>query len=344
MTPGVSGALSDPKAKAIKERCNVKRSVVIAGLVAMSSANLWHCAVAQEYPVKPVRLIVPQNPGGIADSTGRLLAKHFSEVWSQPVVVENKPGGSAMIGAAFVARAPADGYTLLLGVPSLSIFNAILKNPEINAEKDLAPVSQIVATPMVIAVNAALPVSNLAELVMHARANPGKLNYGSSGGAMTLVIEYFKEVAGIDLYRVSYTGESQAVPALATNDVQVVFATPVALGPMIQAGKVKAIATTSASFRIPAMPQVPTSVESGLKGYDVIAWLGLFAPANTPAPIRRKLADEVGVFARKPEVIAQSRSVGNIPVGSTPEEFAALVSAENRRWSDVARRAGVEKQ
>ena len=301
-------------------------------------------ASAQDYPAKAIHLIVPQTPGGFADATGRFLAEHFAKTFNQPAVVENKPGGNSMIGTAYVARATPDGYTLLVGVPSLSIFSAILKNPEIDAVRDLAPVSQLMAVPLLVAVNAKMPVSNLGEFVAYVKKVPGELNYGAAGAALMLNTEHLLGKAGLKMTRVNYVGEAQAVPALANNDIQLVLATGAGLAAMVQAGRVKVLATTSGSLRSPSMPNVPSATESGLKGFDVVSWMGLLAPANTPLPVRRKIADAVATFGKDPAVKDRFSKAGGIPFTSTPEQFTRFITEENRTWNEVAKRAGVEKQ
>ncbi len=301
-------------------------------------------AIAQDYPNKTIRIIVPQNPGGTADTIGRQIAQHFSGAFKQPVVVENRPGGQSMIGTAAVARSAPDGHTLLLGVPSLAIFDLLLKEPEIDALKELSAVAQLVAVPWMIAVSAALPVNNLMEFIAHAKANPGKLNYSALGGNQMMSVEYFARVAGISLVRVNYVGEAKAVPALLTNEVQLTFATPGALASMGQSGKIKVLASSAAHLRNPAMPDVPAAAEAGLQNFDVVGWLGLLAPANTPIAIRRKLAGEVALWTKKPEVIEYARRVGFAAQSSTPEEFAAVLAMDNKRWTEIGRLVGIEKQ
>ena len=240
-------------------------------------------------------------------------------------------------------HAAADGYTLLLGTPSLSTFKIYLKNPEFDVEKDRAPISELMVSPYVIAVSAKLPATNIAELIDLAKKNPGKLNYGSYGGGQILATELFKKMAGIDLVRVPYQGEAPAMTGLASNDVQVVFATAVTARPMMGAGTVRALAVSTAT-RWPAMPSVPTVAESGGPNYVADLWFGLLAPANTPSEIRQKLAKEVAAFARKPEVIARFLQLGFTPKSSTPDEFGRLISRETQRWIEVARFASIVPQ
>lgn len=315
------------------------QALVIA-LTVLVFASIADIAHSQDYPARPIKIIVPNPPGGSSDIAARMLAKHLSAVWNQPVVVENKPGAKGVIGTSIVVRSPADGYTLLLGVPSLSTFKIYLKEPEFDVEKDLAPISELMISPYVVAVNARLPVTNIAELIDLAKKNPGKLNYGAFGGGQILATELFKKITGIDMFRVPYQGEAPAITGLASNDVQVVFATEVTVRAMIDSGQVRALAVSTA-IRSPSMPNVPTIAEAGGPDYDVGLWFGLLAPANTPLAIWSKLAKEIADFTRKPEVIARLLPFGFTPKSSTPDEFGRLISAETQRWIEVARFAAI---
>ena len=315
----------------------------LAGAALLAAAG--QAALAQDnYPSKTIHIIVPQNAGGSADRTARQIGQHFTDVFKQSAVIENKPGAISMIGSAYVARSAPDGYTLLFNVPSLAIFKASLKNPEIDVEKDLSPISMVANIPLVIAVNSTLPVKNLAEFVAYAKARPGKLNYAGLGGQLTLGFEYFKQAAGIYLVQIPYNGEAQAMPALASNDVQVAFTTTLAANPLIAAGKVKLIGTTAANLRSPGAPDIPSASESGMKNFDFYSWFGMLAPANTPIAMRRKLADEVAVYLKKPETLASFKTSGLVPMASTPEEFGKIITSEIKRWSDVAASIKFEKQ
>jgi len=300
-------------------------------------------ASALDYPTRPVRVIVPLPPGGATSTVARIFADHFSVVWKQPIVVENRPGGNTVIGTAAVAHSAPDGYTLMLAAPSLSTFKALFKQPSVDVEKDLAPISQLASFPFVLAVNVELPVNSLSELIAHAKKNPGKLNYGAFAAGQMLPSELFKKVAGIDLFRVPYQGEALALTALARGDVQVLLTTPVTAQAMIDADRVRALAVTT-SERSPTMPEVPTMAEAGLPEFDSSNWFGLVAPANTPLEIRRKIADEIAVFVKRPDVIGRDATLGLTPRSTTPEEFARLVSSEIKRWSEVAQFAAIEPQ
>jgi tripartite-type tricarboxylate transporter receptor subunit TctC len=314
-----------------------------ATVAVLSFVVIPDIAHSQDYPSRPIKIIVPNGAGGSSDIAARILSDHLSKVWNQPVVVENKPGGNTAIGISAVVHSAADGYTLLLGTPSLSTFKIYLKSPEFDVGKDLAPISQLMVSPYVIAVSAKLPASNIAELIDLAKKNPGKLNYGSYGGGQILATESFKKMAGIDLVRVPYQGEAPAMTGLASNDVQVVFATAVTSRPMMESGTVRALAVSTAT-RWPSMPSVPTVAESGGPNYVADLWFGLLAPANTPSEIRQKLAKEVAAFTTKPEVIDRFLQLGFTPTASTPDEFGRLISEETQRWIEVARFASIVPQ
>ena len=310
---------------------------------ALSLAWIAGSAHAQDYPSRPIKLIVPNPAGGSSDIAARVLSEYLSKALSQPVVVENRPGASTLIGASAVAHAAPDGYTLLLGTPSLSTFKVYLKNPGIDVEKDLAPISQLMTSPYVIAVNAKLPATNIAELIDLAKKKPGKLNYGSYGGGQILATELFKKMTGVDLVRVPYQGEAPAMTGLAGNDVQVVFTTAVTARPMMAAGTVRALAVTTAT-RWPPMPDVPTVAQAGGPNFVSDIWFGVMAPANTPSGIREKLAKDVAAFAAQPEVGKRFLQLGFTPKSSTPDEFGRLISADTQRWIDVARFASIMPQ
>jgi tripartite-type tricarboxylate transporter receptor subunit TctC len=312
-------------------------------LFAINFTLIANIAPAADFPTRQVRVIVPFPPGGPTDTVALILADHFSAVLKQPVIVENRPGGNSVIGTAAVAHSAPDGYTLMLASPSLSTFKVLFKQPSVDVEKDLAPISQLTSFPFVLAVNANLPVDSLSEFIAHAKKNPGKLNYGAFAAGQMLPSELFKKVAGIDLFRVPYQGEALAMTALARGDVQVVLTTIMTAKPMVDAGRVKGLAVTAAE-RSPTLPEVPTMAEAGLPEFDASNWFGLVAPANTPLEIQRKVADEIAVFVKKPDVIGRYATLGLTPRSSTPEEFARFISSEIKRWSEVAQFAAIEPQ
>lgn len=319
------------------------RRRLIRIVLACAAAAALSPVLAQEYPSGPVRLVVPLPPGGASDHVARMLGDHLSAAWKQTVVIDNRPGGNGIIGASAVARAAPDGLTLLLGTPSLSTFKAFLKNPPVDTERDLVPIAQLVRNPYVLAVSSELPVRTPKELIAHAKANPGKLNYAALAGGQTLAVEYFIQLAGIEMLRIPYKGEAPAVMALGANEAQVTLASRFALQPLIEKGRVRALAVTTLT-RLAGWPDVPTLAEAALPGFDVSVWLGVLGPAGLRDDVRDKISREVAVFLRKPETIATLAKSGHTPVIATPAEFGQLVASEVRRWSDVARKAAIEPE
>jgi len=308
---------------------------IVSILAIMAIAWTADIAHAQDYPSRAIKIVVPNAAGGSSDIAARILSDYLAAAWNQPVVVENRPGGNTTIAASLVSHAASDGYTLLLGTPSLSTYKIYLKNPSVDVEKDFAPISELMVSPYVIAVSAQLPVNSVGELIDLAKKDPGKLNYGSYGGG--------KKMAEIDMLRVPYQGEAPAIAALASNDVQMVFATAAAVRPMIEAGRVKVLAISTAA-RWPSLPSVPTVAQSGGPNYVSDLWFGVLAPANTPAEIRQKIAKEIAAFARKPEVIDRFLQIGFTAKSSTPNEFSRVISEETKRWIEVARYASIVPQ
>jgi tripartite-type tricarboxylate transporter receptor subunit TctC len=300
-------------------------------------------STAQDYPSRPIKIIVPNPPGGSSDIVGRMLSNYLSTVMNQAVVVENRPGANTAIAVSTVVHSAADGYTLLLGTPSLTTFNIYQKHPGFDVEKDLAPISQIMVSPYVIAVSDQLQVNSIRQLIDAAKKNPGGLNYAAYGGGQVLTTELFKKMTGIEVIRVPYQGEAAAIIGLANNEIQVVFATAVTVRPMVEAGRVKAVAVSTAT-RLPSMPDLPTIAESGGPNFDAGLWFGLLAPADTPLEIRQKLAKKVAAFTNEPEVVDRFMSLGFTPKSSTPDEFGQLISAETQRWIEVAQFASIVPQ
>jgi tripartite-type tricarboxylate transporter receptor subunit TctC len=314
-------------------------SLLLAANVLLNADMTW----ATDYPAHAVKIIVPFPPGGATDTVARILADHFSAVWKQTVVIENRPGGNMMIGTVALARSAPDGYTLMLVTTSISTFKALLKQPSVDVERDLAPVSQLTSMPIVLTINVELPVNALSEFISYAKINPGRLNYGAFALGQRLPSELFKKIAGVDLFPVPYQGEALAVTALARGDIQVLLCSPGTVQPMLNAGRVKALAVTGPE-RSATMPDVPTMAEAGLSKFDPNSWFGLMAPANTPRDIQQKLADEIAKFVKQPEVISRYTALGLVPHSSSPEEFSHFVSTEIKQWSEIARFAAITPQ
>src|SRR5262245_46631055 len=300
-------------------------------------------AQADEYPSRPIRLIVPYAPGGGADSVARIVAKRVGETIGQPIVIENRGGAGSILGTEMVQKAAPDGYTLLLGQSGpISINPAVYKDLRYDPIKDFAPVTMTTAYPYVLVVNAKLPAKSLKEFVALAQSTPGGLNYGTTGigAANHLVTELFNSKAGLKMTHIPYRGTALAVADLIAGQVSVVFADPISALPHIQAGTLRALAVTSPQ-RSPVSPEVPTVAESGYPGFDAIAWHGILAPAGTPPEIVKKLHAEIVAALRQPETQTLLVNQAMQTVGNTPEEFAAFIKKDIAIWKDVATQADV---
>lgn len=299
---------------------------------------------AQGYPSKPVTMVVPFPAGGFVDGSGRMVADTLAKALGQPVVVDNRPGASGNIGYAFVARAPKDGYTLLVGYSSTHACNpALYTNLSWDPVKDFAPIGMVTVAPMLIAMNPSVPANNMQEFIAYAKANPGKINFGSSGsGSLAhLAGEMFQSKAGIKLTHVPYKGTGPIVTDLLGGQIQLTFASPPALMPYVHSGKLKALAVTSLK-RDPSAAEVPTANEAGVPGFEVEGWVGLFAPAGTSAPALAKLAEslkqttESADFRRRAEAGGyQIRYVG-------PEALLSRVRSEVDACAATVRSANIK--
>jgi len=301
-------------------------------------------AQAQSYPNKPVRLIVPYPAGGTTDIIARVAAQQLSERLKQPFVVENKAGANGAIGSVEVARAPADGYTLLMGTASThGINSAVYKSLPYDAVKDFAPVTIVASTPNIIAVHPSVPAKNLQELLALAKAQPGKLNYGSTslGGSPHMSAELLKMMAGVDMVHVPYKGAAPMLTDLMGGQVQVGFDNLPSTINFVRSGKVRAIAVTTPQ-RWPGAPEIPTVAESGLPGYEVSGWFGLLAPAGTPPAVLATIQQALAEAVKQPEVNKQMLELGAQPVANTPDAFAKLVQADVAKWRDVVKTTGVK--
>jgi len=311
-------------------------NVAVAGLLAVALP-----AVAQNFPSKPLRIVVP-FPGGVADTLARMIAPRMSEALGQPVLIENKPGGSGQIGALEVMRAPADGHTIFLGHIGTHAIN-----PHIYAKlnydpDDLKPLTLLMTVPNLLVVHPSVPATNVRELVAYAKTNPGRLSYASpgSGSSGHLAAELFRSIAGVDLVHVPYKGAAPALQDLIGGQVQVLFDTLAQALPQAKAGKVRALAVTTLKRQAVA-PEVPTMDEQGFPGWETGPWFGLFLRAGTPAADAKKIHLEAVRALQAPEVRDRLTAQGAIVVGSSPEEFAEFVRAEHARWGKVVREAGI---
>jgi tripartite-type tricarboxylate transporter receptor subunit TctC len=322
-------------------RTNSRRLALALGLAAALTAG---AARTDDYPSRPIRLIVPYAAGGGADSVARVIAKRVGETIGQAIVIENRGGAGSIIGTELVNKSDPDGYTLLLGQSGpISINPAVYKNLPYDPLKDFAPVTMTTSYPYIMVVSAALGVKTLQEFVALAKRKPGELNYGTTGvgAANHLVTELFDSKAGIKMTHIPYRGTALAVTDLIAGQVQMVFADPISALPHINAGTLIALAVTSKE-RSPVAPAVPTISESGYPGFDAIAWHGILAPANTPRAIINKLNAEIVAALKDLETKALLEKQAMQTVGSSPEAFASFIKQDIAVWKDVAEQAKVE--
>jgi len=307
----------------------IKTLAVISALVAAGSA------AAQTWPARSVQMVVPYAPGGIVDFIARTLGQRLSQQVGQPVVIDNRAGAGGMIGIEYTARSSADGHTLVLMDPAV-VINPVLQEKALYEMKDLATVAVIGSSPLVLTVNPKLPVTDVAQLVRFAKANPGKLNFATPGIGTTphMAGELLKARAGIDMAHVPYKGSGPAMADLAAGQVQVGFSSITGALPFIKDGRLRALAT-SGSNRSAALPDLPTLIEAGYPGFEVDLWLGIFAPAATPATSVARINDEIRSALRDPAVMAAFAKVGVEPRSANPEESARFVRAEHDKWAQV---------
>ena len=303
-------------------------------------------AMAQQYPSKPIVLVVPFAPGGTSELISRLVAQKLTERLGQQVVVENRPGAAGNIAMEQVARAAPDGYTLILGhIGTLAVNPAMFPKLPYDAIKDFAPVSLIAAVPNIVTVNPAVPAKTLKEFLDLARAKPGSINYGSAGNGSAghLAMEYLKRIAKTDMVHVPYKGTGPMLTDLLAGQTQATFTGSSPLIPHIKSGKLRALAVGSA-VRIPSLPEIPTIAESGFAGFETSQWYGIIAPAKTPPAIIQKLSVEIAQVMKQPDVIARLSGDGTVMIGSTPNEFAAYISKEMKRWGEVVHAANIKAE
>ena len=300
-------------------------------------------ASAQDYPSKPIRIIVPYPPGGPTDILARVVAAKLAEKLGQPITIDNKAGASGMIGADMVAKAAPDGYTLLANASIHVINPSVQAKSPYDAIKDFAPVSLIADVPLVLVVTQTLPAQSVKELIALGKAKPGTLNFASSGNAAAphLAGEAFKIATGVDMQHVPYKGSGPAVSDLIGGQVQLMFdSLPSSIG-HIKSGKLRALAVTT-SKRAGALPDLPTVAESGVPGFDISTWYGVWAPAGTPKQIVNRISAEIAAIVRTPEIRERLASLGAEPVGDTPEEFAAYTRSELAKWARIVKASGAK--
>lgn len=299
---------------------------------------------SDNWPSKPIRIVVPYAPGGIGDIVARMIQPILQTQLNQTVVVENRQGASGSLGTEYVARSAPDGYTLLLALAAPQTLNQhIYKTTNYDGVKDFAPITLINTNPMVLMVNPKLPVHTVKELIAYAKANPNKLSFGGAGGLTSFAAEMFKHMSGIDMVHVPYRGGAPAVAAAVAGDVQLTFANYSDALTWMKSGRLRPIALTS-NRRFPQSPEVPTIAESGIPDYDVLGWSGLLAPANTPPEIVQRIAAVLRPALKTPEMAKRMEQVGAEPGGNSPEEFAKQVAADSAKWADFVKRTGITIQ
>jgi tripartite-type tricarboxylate transporter receptor subunit TctC len=299
-------------------------------------------AVAVDYPARPVHFIVSYPPGGTTDVLARIIAQWLSEKLGQQFIVENKPGGGNNIGTEYVVKAPPDGYTMLLVNPANGINTTLYKNLSFNFVRDIAPVAGLVRTPNVMEVTPSLPVKNVAEFIAYCKANPGKINMASSGSGTSVHLsgELFKSMTGCDMLHVPYKGAGPALTDLIAGQVHVIFDNLPSSSPFIKAGRIRALAVTSAK-RDPSLPDVPT-VGDTVPGYEATAWFGLGMPKGTPKEIVEKVNAEVNRALADPKMRERLAELGGTPIGGTPEDFGNVIRSETEKWAKVVNASGAK--
>ena len=312
--------------------------VIVAALAATPNAS------ATDYPVRPIKLVVPYAAGGPTDVLGRLVADYLGRDLKQAVIVENKPGAQGAIGAEAVARAEPDGYTLFVAAGSIIVLNPMLyKKLSYDPVKDFRMLALVTDLPVVMEVHPSVPAKTVAEFVAYAKQNPGKLNFGSAGtgGTIHLAGEMFKQMAGIEMTHVPYKGAGPALTDLLSGNIQVMFDSMGTALPPVKAGLLRPLGVSSTQ-RSPDLPDVPTIAESGLPGFEATSWFGIVAPAGTPPAIIARINADIDQWLQSPDVKEKLLAQGAIAAGGTPEQFAAHIRSETEKWAKVVKASGAK--
>jgi len=316
------------------------KAILLCCALASLAAN------AQQYPTRPVRFVVPFAPGGSVDTLARTIGPKLADSMGQQIVVDNRPGGNGDIGMLIVAKAPPDGYTILLGyIANLAIAPSLYAKMSYDPLKDYAPITQVATSPNVLTAHPSVPASGLKELVALAKAKPGAVNFASTGVASVghLTGELLNSLAGMKMTHVPYKGGGQAIIDLVGGHVQVMFSGFSAAMPHIKSGKVRALAVTGAK-RSPALPEVPTIAEQGFPGVEATAWYGVLAPAGTPRPVIVRLHAELVKSLKMPDVVQRLDALGFEIAGTTPEQFGAYMRSETGKWAKVVKASGARPE
>lgn len=311
--------------------------IIIAGILLCAGRTM-----AQDYPAKPIRFIIPLAPGGGGDILARSIAQKLNEKWGQPVIVDNRPGGGGVIGTEVVAKAPADGYTILMIATNHTVNPSLIPKLPYDAIADFAPVTQLTASPNILVLHPSLPATSLKELIALARQRPGQLNYSSAGNGTAghLAAELMKMMAKIDVVHVPYKAAPQALSDLVSGQIQLQFSNLMTALPHVKNGRLRGIAVTTIQ-RSPAIPELPTMDQAGLRGYRVDQTYGVVAPGRTPAPIIARLNGEIVNILKSPDIGQRMSAEGAMLVGNTPQEYLEYLKAELQKWTKVVKEVGI---
>ncbi|MCE9640079.1 MAG: tripartite tricarboxylate transporter substrate binding protein [Betaproteobacteria bacterium] len=311
--------------------------IIIAGILLCAGRTM-----AQDYPSKPIRFIIPLAPGGGGDILARSIAQKLNEKWGQPVIVDNRPGGGGVIGTEVVAKAPPDGYTILMIATNHTVNPSLIPKLPYDAIADFAPVTQLTASPNILVLHPSLPATSLKELITLARQRPGQLNYSSAGNGTAghLAAELMKMMAKIDVVHVPYKAAPQALSDLVSGQIQLQFSNLMTALPHVKSGRLRGIAVTTMQ-RSPAIPELPTMDQAGLRGYRVDQTYGVVAPGRTPAPIVAKLNGEIVSILKSPDIGQRMSAEGAMLVGNTPQEYLDYLKAELQKWTRVVKEVGI---
>ena len=321
----------------------MKLHSLVLALTAASTALVAPLSLAQAWPTKTVRIVVPAPAGSSLDFVSRILSEKLKDKWGQAVVVDPKPGAGGMIGVDIAAKS-TDNHTVVIGFPGPTAYGPFLyKKMPYDTVKDLVPIVVTSTQPNVLAVNAALPIKNVAELVAYAKANPGKLSYASvgNGSSSHLAMELFKSEAGIDAQHIPFNGSPPAALSTANGDTQMLFAVASGIAPHVQSGRIRQIAVTS-SGRFEPLKDLPSIAESGVKGFEAVAWNGLFGPSSMPADVVNKINADVSAVLSDPEIKERLVKAGMAPGGGSAASFKAMLDADMKKWGGIIKRLGVQ--
>lgn len=318
-------------------------SALILGL--MPAAQAQQGKTVEPFPLKAVRWVVPFSPGASNDVIARLVAQKLTEIWGQQVLIDNRGGAGGMLGADIVAKALPNGYTMLMANPGANAINFALRTKTPYRAEDFSAVSLLGWSPILLVTGVGLPANNVRDLIAMAKSRPGQLSAGSSGtgGSSHLALEFFKMLAGVDILHVPYKGASPAIIDMMAGRLQMIFSTSATVSPLVSAGKLKVLATAG-SKRLPLYPDVPTTAEQGLPGYDVLIWFGVSVPAATPKNVVLKLNQGLQKALDSPDVRERFAGLGLDPQGGTPDRFAKFLTEEVERWSKVVKTANVRSE